>query len=139
MGRKGASLVRAREDWRVAARSKHGEGGDDEADEAKRSRSLKPLLTLKPHLLRYKGMLLLAAIALVASALAMLAVPVAVRGMIDQGFAGSSGAHIDRAFATLIGIGLCLALASSARFFCVNWLGERVVADVRASVFAHLA
>lgn len=123
----------------MAARSKHGEGGDDEADEAKRSRSLKPLLTLKPHLLRYKGMLLLAAIALVASALAMLAVPVAVRGMIDQGFAGSSGAHIDRAFATLIGIGLCLALASSARFFCVNWLGERVVADVRASVFAHLA
>lgn len=120
-------------------------GNDDasrtegDAAASARSRSLKPLLALKPYLLRYKAMLALAGIALVASALAMLSVPVAVRGMIDQGFAGASGAHIDRAFATLIFIGLCLAVASSARFYCVNWLGERVVADVRAAVFAHLA
>ena len=39
----------------------------------------------------------------------------------------------------LIGIGLVLAVASSTRFYCVNWLGERVVADLRADVFRHLA
>ena len=94
---------------------------------------------LRPHLLRHKAMLALAALALVASALAMLSVPVAVRAMIDQGFAGVDGRSIDRAFITLIGIGIVLAVASSARFYCVNWLGERVVADIRAAVFSHLA
>ena len=39
----------------------------------------------------------------------------------------------------LIGIGLVLAIASAARFYFVNWLGERVVADLRGDVFRHLA
>ena len=120
-------------------RSRRKRDEDGAASGEPRSRSLTPLLTLTPHLLRYKGMLALAGLALVASAAAMLSVPVAVRRMIDQGFAGGSGAHIDGAFGLLILIGLALAAASSARFFCVNWLGERVVADLRAQVFAHLA
>ena len=111
------------------------EGRDGEAHKA---RSLRPLLAIWPHLLKHTGMLALAALALVGSAVAMLSVPVAVRQMIDQGFSGANGAEINRAFLTLIGIGLALAVASSARFYCVNWLGERVVADVRAAVFAHL-
>jgi ATP-binding cassette subfamily B protein len=37
-----------------------------------------------------------------------------------------------------MGIGLVLALASAARFYAVNWLGERVVADIRSDVFKHL-
>ncbi len=108
-------------------------------DEAQRRRSLKPLLTLRPYVLRYPRMLAAAAAALVVSALAMLAVPMAVRRMIDDGFGGHDGRFIDRYFVTLIGIGLMLALASAARFYFVNWLGERVVADLRAGVFAHLA
>ena len=39
----------------------------------------------------------------------------------------------------LIVIGLVLAVASATRFYAVNWLGERVVADLRAEVFRHLA
>jgi ATP-binding cassette subfamily B protein len=39
----------------------------------------------------------------------------------------------------LIVIGGILAIASAARFYFVNWLGERVVADLRADVFRHLA
>lgn len=121
------------------ARRKASASADNEGDgaEAKR-RSLRPLLAIRPHLLKHKGMLGLAALALVASAASMLSVPVAVRHMIDQGFSGANGGAINRAFMTLIGIGFVLALASSARFYCVNWLGERVVADVRAAVFAHL-
>jgi ATP-binding cassette subfamily B protein len=46
---------------------------------------------------------------------------------------------IDRYFGMLILIGLVISLASPARFFCVNWLGERVVADLRADVFRHLS
>ncbi len=101
-------------------------------------RSLRPLIALKPYILRYPTMLALAGLAMVASALAMLSVPLAVRRMIDFGFSGGDGGFIDRYFAVLVLIGALLAVASAARFYCVNWLGERVVADVRADVFRHL-
>jgi ATP-binding cassette subfamily B protein len=101
-------------------------------------RSLRPLLALKPYIMRHPVMLALAGLAMVASALAMLSVPLAVRRMIDFGFSGGDGGFIDRYFAVLVMIGALLAIASAARFYCVNWLGERVVADVRADVFRHL-
>ncbi|HMN36451.1 MAG TPA: ABC transporter transmembrane domain-containing protein [Hyphomicrobium sp.] len=101
--------------------------------------SLRPLLQLKPILMSHKGMLLGAIIALIASASAMLAVPLAVRRMIDHGFGGHDGQMMNSYFLTLIGIGAVLALASASRFYCVNWLGERVVADLRTRTFAHLA
>jgi ATP-binding cassette subfamily B protein len=100
--------------------------------------SLRPLLGLRPYLLRYKGMLAAALIALLVSAAATLAVPLAVRRMIDLGFSGIEPDLIDKYFATLAGIGLILAIASAARFYAVNWLGERVVADIRTDVFKHL-
>jgi ATP-binding cassette subfamily B protein len=65
-------------------------------------------------------------------------VPLAVRRMIDVGFSGIEPGLVDKYFATLLGVGLILALASAARFYCVNWLGERVVADIRADIFRHL-
>ena len=83
-------------------------------------------------------MLAFAACAMVVSAVTMLATPVAVRRMIDHGFSGSDGAAINASFLTLIGLGSILALASAARFYSVNWLGERVVADLRADLFKHL-
>ena len=83
-------------------------------------------------------MLAAAFLALLVSAAATLAVPLAVRRMIDLGFSGIEPDLIDTYFATLAGIGFILALASAARFYCVNWLGERVVADIRADVFKHL-
>ena len=110
---------------------------DAGADGAGR-RSLRPLLALKPYIVRYPGTLALAGLAMVASALAMLSVPLAVRRMIDHGFSGGDGGFIDRYFAVLVLIGAILAMASAARFYLVNWLGERVVADVRTDVFRHL-
>ena len=99
---------------------------------------MRPLLALKPYLFRYKGMVAAALISLIIAAAATLAVPLAVRRMIDVGFAGIEPSLVDKYFVTLLGVGLILALASAARFYCVNWLGERVVADVRTSVFRHL-
>jgi ATP-binding cassette subfamily B protein len=83
-------------------------------------------------------MLAAALVALVVSAAATLAVPLAVRRMIDLGFSGIDPNLINKYFATLAAIGLILALASAARFYAVNWLGERVVADIRRDVFKHL-
>jgi ATP-binding cassette subfamily B protein len=84
-------------------------------------------------------MLALAGVSLVASALVLLVLPLAVRGMVDHGFEGTDGGAIDHYFLGLIGLGAALAAASAARFYAVNWLGERVVADLRTRVFAHLA
>jgi len=84
-------------------------------------------------------MLAVASSALVVSALVLLALPLAVRHLVDFGFSGSNGGTIDRYFVGLIGLGAALAVASATRFYAVNWLGERVVADLRAKVFAHLA
>jgi ATP-binding cassette subfamily B protein len=83
-------------------------------------------------------MLAAALVALVAAAGAMLVLPLALRRMIDLGFSGIEPELVDVYFGTLVGVGAVLALASAARFYCVNWLGERVVADIRTDVFAHL-
>ena len=100
--------------------------------------TLRPLLALKPYLLRHKGILAAALAALIVAAVATLAVPLAVRRMIDLGFSGIDPDLMDKYFLTLVGVGGVLALASAARFYCVNWLGERVVADIRGDVFKHL-
>ncbi|MCB1520425.1 MAG: ATP-binding cassette domain-containing protein [Hyphomicrobiaceae bacterium] len=120
---------------RETDRAQPGESGD--AQQVAR-RSLRPLLALKPYLLRHRSMVAAALLALIVSAAVMLVVPLAVRRMIDFGFAGADGQLINQYFAMLIAIGALLALASSARFYTVNWLGERVVADLRSDVFAHL-
>jgi ATP-binding cassette subfamily B protein len=108
------------------------------ADSAAR-RDLRPLRMLKPYILAHPGILTMAGLMLVVSALAMLSMPLALRRMIDFGFSEHDGGFIDRYFGMLIVIGLVLAVASAGRFYFVNWLGERVVASVRAKVFAHLA
>jgi ATP-binding cassette, subfamily B, bacterial len=79
-----------------------------------------------------------ALVALIVAAAATLAVPLAVRRMIDLGFTGIEPDLVNKYFATLLGVGLILAIASAARFYCVNWLGERLVADLRTDVFKHL-
>lgn len=108
-------------------------------DDDKKRRSLRPLLALKPIILRYKGMLAAAALSMLVSAMAMLSVPMAVRRMIDLGFSGNNAGMIDSYFMTLIAIGGVIALASPARVYYVNLLGERVISDLRAETFAHLA
>ena len=100
---------------------------------------LRPLLALWPYLAKHPMRLALAGTSLVISALAMLIIPMAVRRVIDLGFGTHDGVFIDRYFGMLVVIGLILAIASAARFYYVNWLGERVVADLRTDVFRHVA
>lgn len=100
--------------------------------------SLKPLLSLAPFMLRYRGRIAAALAALIVAALATLAVPLAVRRMIDHGFAAESAAFIDQYFAMMLAVAAVLAGASALRYYFVITLGERVVADVRAALFSHL-
>lgn len=111
----------------------------NETEQERQRRSLRPLASLFPYIARYKPMVALAFVALLASAAAMLALPIGVRRMIDLGFFSDKPELIDQYFAVMLAIGAVLATASATRFFSVNWLGERVVSDVRRDVFAHLA
>ncbi len=109
-----------------------------EGEATDKRKSLRPLLAIKPYVMQHPAMLAAAFIALVVSAGAMLVVPMAVRRMIDYGFGSDDGALINQYFSMLIVIGTVLAVASASRFYFVNWLGERVVADLRTDVFKHL-
>ncbi|MGE0749135.1 MAG: ABC transporter transmembrane domain-containing protein [Variibacter sp.] len=99
---------------------------------------LRPLLKLLPFVARYRGRALAALVALVVAALATLAVPLAVRRMVDFGFTGESLTLINSYFAVMIAVAAVLAGASAARFYLVTTLGERVVADLRERVFRHV-
>jgi ATP-binding cassette subfamily B protein len=94
------------------------------------------LRALWPFVQAHKGLFVAWLLALACSSTATLSLPVAFRRMIDQGFA--SGANIDRAFVFLFVVALALALATAARFYFVSLLGERVVADMRGQLYAHL-
>ena len=98
---------------------------------------LRPLLLLLPYVARYRVRALFALGALILAALATLAVPLAVRRMIDFGFSGERSL-IDSYFGVMIVVVAVLALASALRFYLVMTLGERIVADLRSEVFAHL-
>jgi ATP-binding cassette subfamily B protein len=111
---------------------------EDEARRRPRGRNLRPLLRLTPFLRRYKLQMVLALLALLAAAGATLAVPVAIRRIIDNGFTTENAALVDRYFMAMLAVVVVLALGSALRFYFVMWIGERVVADVRDAVFSHL-
>lgn len=93
---------------------------------------------LLPYAARYPGRLIGAALGLIIAACATLAIPLAVRRVIDHGFDTERSGLIDQYFVVLIFVVAVLAAASSFRYYFVITLGERVVADIRRDVFAHL-
>ncbi len=79
-----------------------------------------------------------ALIALTVAAATVLVMGQGLRGLVDNGFAGSDTATLDRALIFLLLIVVVLAVATYSRFFLVSWIGERVVADLRRAVYNHI-
>jgi ATP-binding cassette subfamily B protein len=100
--------------------------------------SVRPLLGLVPFVARYRGRATAALVALVVAAAATLAVPIAVRRMIDNGFDPTRAGLIDEYFGVMILVVAVLAGASAMRYYLVTTLGERVVADLRDAVFERV-
>ncbi len=104
--------------------------------------SPRSLSGLMPFLRPYRGRIGLALIFLVLAAVATLAFPVALRSLIDGGLVQSDkGAQVmalREHFVALFAVAVALGLFSAARFYMVSWLGERVTADVRNAVYAHV-
>ncbi len=127
-----------REDTEPGRGTAEPDGVETDPKRRARSRNLKPLARLAPYLLRYRGHVIAAIIALLAAALATLAVPLAVRRVIDHGFSAENAQFVNRYFAMMLAVAGLLAVASAARYYFVTWLGEKVVADLRSDVFRHL-
>jgi ATP-binding cassette subfamily B protein len=106
--------------------------------EKKKSRSLKPLGRLTPYVMRYRGLVTGALFSLALAAVTSLALPLAVRRMIDHGFSHSDGRFINSYFVMLMVMAVVLAISSALRYFFVITLGERIVSDLRRDVFAHV-
>src|SRR5690606_28222217 len=101
-------------------------------------RSIRPLGRLGPYLRRYRGLVAGALVALALAAVTTLVLPVAVRRMIDHGFSSADAGFINTYFTMLFVLAGLLALASAMRYYFVITLGERIVADLRREVFAHV-
>ena len=100
--------------------------------------SLNSLAPMLPYARRRLGWAMAALAALAVAAAATLVVPLAVRGMIDRGFAADHAGMVNSYFLVLIGVVGVLSVSSALRYFLVMTLGERIVADVREDFFAHL-
>jgi len=90
------------------------------------------------YLFVYKKQLVAASIALVLTAAVTLSMGYGIRMLIDEGFAAGSSEQLVNATIFIIIIALLMSVGTFARFYLVSWLGERVSADIRKSVFnAH--
>ena len=110
-----------------------------------RSAKLGPLRALLPFVRPYRSQILLALVALVLAAGATLALPYAVRVLVDKGLAqpstvdlGARMVALNGYFLDLFGVAVLLALFTAARFYAVSWIGERVTTDLRQAVYVHV-
>ncbi len=106
------------------------------------ARNVRSLSGLLPFIRPYRTRIAAAALFLVLAAVSTLVFPVALKSLIDQGFVATDpGARVmalREHFFALFAVGIALGVFSAARFYMVSWLGERVTADLRNAVYAHV-
>jgi ATP-binding cassette subfamily B protein len=110
----------------------------DQLPDRPKARSLKPLRALWPYLRVYRKTLVLALGALLIASGAMLVLPIAFRNVIDQGMAVQDRSTIDLYFIAFLAAAAVFGLFAALRFYLVTWLGERVVADLRADIYRRV-
>ncbi|QQM29843.1 ATP-binding cassette domain-containing protein [Martelella lutilitoris] len=103
-----------------------------------RAEELRPLTAILPYIAAYRGLVAGALVFLLTASLVTLALPVAVRRVIDHGFSADDAQLINNYFLVLGLMALALGVSSALRYFFVMILGERVVTDLRRDVFAHV-
>lgn len=86
----------------------------------------------------YAARLCIAFVFLTLASVSMLAMPVAIRYVIDYGFSSENAGSINTYFIALFCLAIFFALFASMRYYLVMWIGERVVADIRSTVYKHV-
>lgn len=93
------------------------------------------LSRLWPFIAPYRWVVAATVLCLVVAAGTVLTLGVGLRRLVDEGFAAGNVALLDQSLVALFVVIAVLAAATYGRFFLVSWLGERVVADLRAAAF----
>jgi ATP-binding cassette subfamily B protein len=86
----------------------------------------------------YRLKMAVAMLALVVAAGCVLALGQGLKFVVDRGFGSGSPALLDGALAAMIGVAVLLSAATFTRFYLMMTLGERVVTDLRRTVFNHI-
>ena len=102
-----------------------------------KAKTIGPIRGLLPFLKPYRHLVVLAFAALVLTAGLSLALPLAVRRVVDN-FSADSSRILDQYFAAALGVAALLALGTGLRYYLVTRLGERVVADIREAVYNRM-
>lgn len=106
------------------------------------AKNVRSLSGLRPFLRPYRVRITWAVVFLILAAVSTLVFPVALKSLIDQGLVaadpGDRVLALRGHFFALFGVGAALGLFSALRFYVVTWLGERVTADLRNAVYAHV-
>ena len=102
----------------------------------------RPLQGLRPFLRPYRRHIALAVVFLVLAAVTTLLLPMALRALIDRGIVSPDPAHrvmsLRGHFLALFAVGAALGVFSACRYFMVTWLGERITANIKRAVYAHV-
>jgi len=101
--------------------------------------SPKSLSGLFPFISPYRLQVACAGLFLILAAATTLAFPWALRTLIDQGLGDPANPDVlATKFFELFLVAAALAVFSAARFYTVSWLGEKITADVKNKVYAHV-
>ncbi len=107
-------------------------------DAQRPTRQLAALGALLPYMRRHRALASAWLFFLALSSAATLAFPVAVRHIIDRGFASHDAALVNGTFLVLFILALVLAIATAARYFCITLLGERAIAALRDVLYSRI-
>jgi ATP-binding cassette subfamily B protein len=115
---------------------------DDATASRAASRDVGVLRALLPFLAPYRGRIAFATVFLLLAAATTLVLPVALGTLIDRGLVPATNGErllaVRDQFLWLFAVGIALGLFSAARFYTVSWIGERLTADLRTAVYAHV-
>jgi len=111
---------------------------DETRNERPKAKSLRPLRALLPFIRQYNSTLLAALTCLVIASGAMLALPIAMRFLIDNGFIAQDVNTVNRYFGWFLAAALVFSLFAALRYYLVTWLGERIVVDIRNAVYRRV-
>ncbi len=103
-----------------------------------RAKSLNPLWALVPFIRPYRAMLIAALAALLVASVAMLALPVALRQLIDHGIVTKDAGTVNLYFMGFLAAAVVYGVSAALRFYLVTLLGERVVADLRTAIYRRV-
>jgi ATP-binding cassette, subfamily B, bacterial len=102
------------------------------------TRNLSALKRLLEFAWPYRRRLALALVALLIAAGSVLAFGQVIRVVVDSGLGTGSVEALDRSLMLFLFVVVLTAAAMMVRSYLLNWLGERVVADIRQAVFERV-